>query len=64
MACSILVSSKGRSSISLSSFALPGTANVDICLDSVLVLHFGHLGFLEVLTVLEKKLKIVLQSMQ
>jgi len=45
------------------SLALPVNANCDTCLDS-LFLHLGHLGILVVLTVREKKLKIVLQSWQ
>jgi hypothetical protein len=44
--------------------ALPVNTKADICRESVLVLHLGHLGFLEVLTVLEKKLKMVLQLSQ
>jgi hypothetical protein len=44
--------------------ALPVIAKADICLESFFVLHLGHLGFLLVLIVFEKKLKIVLQSWQ
>jgi hypothetical protein len=44
--------------------ALPVNANADICRESFFVLHLGHLGFLVVLIVFEKKLKIVLQSSQ
>jgi len=44
--------------------ARPVKATRDICFESVFVLHFGHLGFLVVLTVFEKKLNSVLQSSQ
>jgi hypothetical protein len=44
--------------------ALPVNAKADICLESFFVLHLGHLGLLEVFTVLEKKLKMVLQASQ
>jgi len=44
--------------------ARPVTAKADIMRERGLVLHFGHLGFLEVFTEREKKLKMVLQSSQ
>jgi hypothetical protein len=52
------------SSTSPSSLALPVKANADICRERILVLHLGHLGFLRVFTVFEKKLKMVLQRSQ
>jgi hypothetical protein len=44
--------------------ARPVKAKADILRERGLVRHLGHLGFFEVLTDREKKLKMVLQSLQ
>jgi hypothetical protein len=64
IAFSIRLSSNGKSSGPPSSLARPVKAKADIIRDNGPFLHLGHLGLLDVLMAREKKLKMVLQSLQ